>query len=191
MSAPQLYKTTGIILKRSNTGEGDKIVTVLCPHIGKKRFVAKGIRKINSRRAGHLELFSKTEFLLHKGKMLDYITGATLIHAFGSSYVQLSQVAAAYAATEIIDRMILEGSEHDEAYGLLDGFLTALEPADQAAIPPLLLAFIDQLVFVLGYARKETNSKSLGAAIGVVEGIIERKVRSTNLLARSGITLYP
>ena len=190
MATPQLYKTTGIILKRNNSGEGDKIITVLSEHLGKKRFIGKGVRKINSKRSGHIELFSKTDFLLHRGKTLDYITGATALIFYGSSYQTLAQVAAVYAACEVIDRLIMEGGEHDEAYFLLDGFLSDMMTIDRQRISFRLLTFTDDLLIMLGYKRKEAKSPSLGNSLAAVEHVIERKVRSTNLLLRSGIELY-
>ncbi|HCM82876.1 MAG: repair protein RecO protein [Candidatus Gottesmanbacteria bacterium GW2011_GWA2_44_17] len=187
MATPQLYKATGIILKRNNSGEGDKIVTVFCEHFGKKRLIGKGIRKINSRRAGHLELFSKTKILIHRGKTLDYITGATACHLYGSSYQRLSQVASAYTACEVVDRLIMEGQEHDESFCLLDRFLLDIETAQSSVLPQRITAFIDDLLIILGYRRKETKSTSLGNATTAVERIIERKIKSVNLLFRTGM----
>jgi len=189
MTTPQLYKTTGIILKRTNWGEGDKTLTVLCSHIGKKRFIGKGIRKISSRRASHLELFSQTEFLIHKGKVYDYVTGATIIHAYGSSYGNLKQIAVAYTACEVIDRLIMEGQEHDEAFYVLQRVLTDIEYESGQPIAQRLSLFIDELLVMLGYKRKEAVSRSLGEALGGVERIIERRIRSATLLAKSGIDI--
>jgi DNA repair protein RecO (recombination protein O) len=189
MAAPQLFKATGIILKRNNVGEGDKILTVLCEHVGKKRFIAKGVRKVGSRRASHLGLFSKTDFLIHKGKMLDSITGATARHLYGSSYTHLGQIACAYTACEVIDRLIMEGQEHDNTYDLLDTVLSDIETKEYLHLPIILQEFIDELLMTLGFRRKETRSNSLGEAIYRVETVIERKIRSKSLLSRSGISL--
>jgi len=190
MALPNIYKATGIILKRTNSGEGDKILTVFCEHWGKKRFVGKGIRKITSKRSGHIELFSKTAFILHRGKILDYISGATVKEGYGSSYQSLSQLAVAYTASEVIDKLIMEGQEQDEAYCLLDRFLK-----DVGVLPTLVLSirlkeFIDTILHVLGYSRVESVSSSLGNALSSVEQTIERKIRSIQLLSRSGVELY-
>ena len=189
MADPQLYKATGIILKRNNVGEGDKILTVFCEKVGKKRFIAKGIRKVGSRRAPHLGLFSKTDFLIHKGKMLDSITGATARHLCGSSYIYLGQIACAYAACEVIDRLIMEGQEHDDTYELLDTVLSDIETSEYIQLPIILQEFMDRVLMTLGYRRRETRSNSLGDAIYQVETVMERKIRSKSLLSRSGISL--
>jgi len=189
MATPQLYKTTGIIISRKNSGEADRLLTVFCPHIGKKRFIGKGIRKIASKRSGHLELFSKTEFLLHRGSAYDYITAATVKHFYGSNYRQLSQLASVYTACEVIDRLIMEGQEHDETYALLDTFLTDIESIKPDNISSRLQAFINTTLVTLGYTRNDGVRGSLGNLITNVEQIAERKIRSVNLLTRCSISL--
>jgi len=107
-------------------------------------------------------------------------------HFYGSSYRSLSQVAAAYAACEIVNRLIMEAQEHDESYSLLDRYLREIESAKLQEIPILLQKFIDTLLITLGFKRKDTGSTSLASALAAVERIIERKVRSVHLLLRSG-----
>ena len=63
-----LYKSEAVIIKRSDLGEADKILTILTPHFGKLRVVAKGVRKVTSRLAGHVELFTRSQMLLAKAR---------------------------------------------------------------------------------------------------------------------------
>lgn len=76
------YKTEGIILKRINLGEADKIITLYSRHYGKIRCIAKGIRNITSRKGGNLELFNRVAIFLAKGKNLDIITEVQLLDSF-------------------------------------------------------------------------------------------------------------
>jgi DNA repair protein RecO (recombination protein O) len=190
MATPQVYKTTGIILKRNNSGEGDKILSVFCEHIGKKRFIAKGIRKITSRRSSHLELFSKTNFLIYRGKTGEYITEAKVVHLYGRQFTHLSQIAASYCACEIIDRLTLDGQEQEYGYSLLDQFLLSIENVEGVDVAIQLQQYIDRVLFHFGYTSLDGKSGTLGNAIAVVERIAERKIRSVNVLTKSGIELY-
>jgi len=52
---PRLYKTAAIVLKRFDLGEADRVLTVLTPHDGKLRLIAKGVRRPTSRLGGTLE----------------------------------------------------------------------------------------------------------------------------------------
>jgi len=186
MAVPNLYKATGIILKRTNYGEGDKIITVFCEHIGKKRFVGKGIRKITSRRSGHTELFSKTVFLIHRGKSLDYVTGATVEVNYGSFFTELGQLAVAYTACELIDKLLMEGQIHDDLYFLIDRLFTDMKCLSEKECALLLKNFIDEVLTALGFRLRETKSSSLGNALAAAERVMERKIKSTNLLYKAG-----
>ncbi len=62
-----LIKDRGIILKQINTGEADKIVTILTQHNGKLKAVMKGCRKPKSRFVGIAEQFVVSELVLFKG----------------------------------------------------------------------------------------------------------------------------
>jgi len=50
--------TSAIVLSRINFGEADKIVTFITPSSGKLSCIARGARKIKSKLAGGIELFS-------------------------------------------------------------------------------------------------------------------------------------
>ena len=56
---PGSYKTEAIVLKRTNFGEADRLVTVFSQPRGKLVLLAKGIRRLTSRKKGHLELFNR------------------------------------------------------------------------------------------------------------------------------------
>ena len=60
----RLYRTDAIILRRSDFGEADRLLTVFTPERGKLRLLAKGVRKTTSRKAGHVELFMLTDILV-------------------------------------------------------------------------------------------------------------------------------
>ena len=57
MSKNRLYNVNAIILRRADFGEADRMVTIFTPDRGKLKLLAKGARKTNSRKAGHIELF--------------------------------------------------------------------------------------------------------------------------------------
>lgn len=62
-----LLKDRGIILKHLNTGEADRIVTVLTQHNGKLKAVIRGCRKPKSRFISVAEQFVVSEFVFYKG----------------------------------------------------------------------------------------------------------------------------
>jgi DNA repair protein RecO (recombination protein O) len=61
-------KTRGIVLKRTDYGEADRIVTVLTSDQGKLRLMARGVRKPKAKLAGGIELFSVSDMSFIRGR---------------------------------------------------------------------------------------------------------------------------
>src|SRR5215467_6436426 len=60
--------TSSIILARTDFGEADRILTLLTPDYGKLRLMAKGVRRVKSKLAGGIELFSVSDISLMRGR---------------------------------------------------------------------------------------------------------------------------
>lgn len=60
--------THGIILARTDYGEADRIITMLTADHGKLRLIAKGVRRLKSKLAGGIELFSTSEITYLPGR---------------------------------------------------------------------------------------------------------------------------
>ena len=78
----RLYRTSGIVLKRVDLGEADRVLTLYTRDQGKLRAIAKGVRRTTSRSAGHLEPFTLSDLLLAVGRELDVVSQAETIGAF-------------------------------------------------------------------------------------------------------------
>lgn len=129
------YNATGIVIGRTNIGEADRIVRFLTPEHGKLSAVAKGVRKIKSRSAGHLELFGEVNLMLTTGRSLDIITSARLSwypHALAADYTKLG---LAYAAATMVDRLTQEREAQPELYAHLAEMLRAI---DEGAVGALI-----------------------------------------------------
>src|SRR5258706_6458598 len=72
----RVYTTEAIVLRRTDFGEADRILTLFTPSYGKVRAIAKGARRTTSRLAGHLEPFTRTQLLLATGRELDIVAQA-------------------------------------------------------------------------------------------------------------------
>jgi len=64
-------KTNGIILRKTNYAEADRIFVILTKEFGKISAIAKGVRKVKSKLGGHLEFFSKINFEFYKSSNND------------------------------------------------------------------------------------------------------------------------
>ena len=114
----RLYRVQAIVLKRTDYGEADRLLTLFTPDLGKMRAIAKGVRKPSSRKSGHVELFTHSALLLAKGRHLDIVTQADTIDAFMPLRENLERVGYAYYLAELVDRFSEEGTENRALFDL-------------------------------------------------------------------------
>jgi DNA repair protein RecO len=114
--------TEGIILKRHNFGEADRVMTALTDRFGKISIVARGVRRITSRRAGNVEILNRVSMSLFKGKNYT-LTEAQSLETFPVIKSQLTLSTIAFHLIELADKLLLEDQPNVPAYSLL---LTAL-----------------------------------------------------------------
>lgn len=149
MGRPRVFRTEAIILRHMDYGEADRILTIFTLKFGKLRAIAKGIRRPTSKMGGHLELFNHAEVLLAKGRELDVVTQAVTLRAFPGLYGDLSKVAHAYQAAELVDAVVGERAESPRLFSLLLRTLAALDAGTHPRVT--LRHFELRLLSVAGY----------------------------------------
>jgi len=172
-------KVEGIILRRISFGEADKLVTVFTKELGKIKALAKGIRRIKSRRAPHLELFNRVELVLHHGKTFDIITEAKIVNDLSGLKSDLKMSGYLFYLCEVIDKILPEHQPHPEIFRLLLSTLSDLSNLGVDA-QEKVKKFIVQLLWNLGYLPKGEYPK-LGVT-DFVEQIVEKRIRSKKFL---------
>ncbi len=164
----RLYRAEAIVLKRSDFGEADRLLTLYTPDHGKLRAVAKGARKPSSRKSGHVELFTHSMLLVAKGRHLDIVTQADTLDAFLPLRANLERLGYAYYLAELIDQFTGEGIENRPLFDLL---LHALRWLGEDASGPALLARFFELHLLqhLGYRPQLFHCVNCGREIEPVE----------------------
>lgn len=88
-------KTRGMVLRRVNYGEADRILSILTPE-GKMSVMAKGVRKARSRLAGGVEMFTVSDLMIHFGRSeMGVLTGAKMVRHFGGLVSDLTKLELA------------------------------------------------------------------------------------------------
>ena len=129
-----VYKTKGIILKRTNLGEADRIVTIFTQKFGKIKVLAKGVRKTLSKMAGHLEPFCLTRLQIAEGRNLDIITSAEVEECFFGIRSNLEKTQTCFYIAEIVDKMVEEGQAHPEIFDLLVSTFTHADDLNESLL---------------------------------------------------------
>lgn len=179
MREARTYKTEGIILKRNNYGEADKILTIFTKQYGKIRVMAKGVRKLSSRKAGSLELFNHAVIFLVKGKNLDLVTEAQNVNLFKNWRQNLVGVGLAYYFCELVDKLTPDNQSHPAVFEFLKEVLSKIGQKENRA---LVREFEEKLLHELGFGVPEIFEKTQGSLKTYIESIIEKHLNSPKIL---------
>jgi len=178
------YKTEGIVLRRFDFGEADKIIVFFTKHCGKISCLAKGVRRLSSRKRGNLEIFNRVSLSLIKGKKLDIVSEAEAIETYALWRKNLKKVAAAYEICEMVDKLTAENVEQEEIYNLLNLYLKKLENIDERNLPNFLSSFGQSLLVFLGFWPKNKNFPINFNIFNFVEQTIEKNLKSSDFLRK-------
>lgn len=141
--------TKGIVLTRTNFGEADRIITFLTPDHGKIRVMAKGVRKVKSKLAGGIELFSISDITYIPGKKdIQTLVSTRLQKHFGTIVQDLNRTMYGYELLKQINRAT-EDEPEPEYFALLAAALQALDDSVHQSL--IELWFGAQLLKQAGY----------------------------------------
>jgi len=123
-------RVDALILRHTRWGEADRLLTVFTRELGKVRVVAKGVRKIKSRKAGHLEPFMHTALQLAQGRDWWIVTQAEVIEPFSELRTDLQKTGYASYVIELLDRFTYEDGPNQPLYRLALETLLRLAKGD-------------------------------------------------------------
>jgi DNA repair protein RecO (recombination protein O) len=135
------FRAESIVLKHHDWGEADRILTVFTREHGKLRIVARGVRKIRSRRAGHLEPFTHVMLQLAKSKDLPIVTQADTLESFSTLREDLEAIGHASYVVELLDRFTYQEGENLPLFNLFKRTLERL--AARKAPAELVLRYFE------------------------------------------------
>lgn len=186
MRHARLYTAEAIILKRRNVGEADRILTLFTKSFGKVRVLARGVRKVSSRRAPHVEVFNRVIATLHKGNAMDTLTEVSPVSSYEAIRSDLHRVGAAYYLCELIDGLLPEQQPHEDVFSLLVDAFDALLSVKSERIEILRARFAAALLTKLGYMAfgKKFKDNDIDA---YVERILERRLKTVRLVSHFSI----
>lgn len=149
MTTPRLYDTEAVVLRKTDLGEADSVLTMYTPYLGKIRAVAKGVRRPKSKMGGHVEQLVHSQMLLARSKGLDIVSQSQAIESFLPLRDNLRLTSSALYVVELVDRFTAEGEENYPLFRLLVDTLNWLCRARHGDL--ILRCFELHLLEYLGY----------------------------------------
>lgn len=172
-----LLKTQGIIIKKSNLGEVDRLLTIYTENLGKILVKAKSVRKNQAKLKGHLELFSHSHLMIAPGRGFDIITGAETIESFLILHQDLLSLAGAHYLSELVDKLIPAPEKDINIWKLILNSFQGLDQQSQATTS-ILSNFENRILEFLGYGSDQKD------AVSFIESFLGERLNSKYFLQR-------
>lgn len=116
----------GIVLRRVNYGERDRVVTFLARDTGKITLFAKGVRSQKSKLSSGIELLNINEISFIAGKSnLKTLTGTRIINFNDNIVKNIVKTNFCFEALKLLGK-IIEDNEGQEYYEVLKTYLNSL-----------------------------------------------------------------
>lgn len=176
MSSMRGFSTTGIVLKRTNVGEADRVVTLFTREHGKIIAIAKGARKLTSSKLSALEPGCLSKMYLVRTQSLPLLTQATLMEDFSPGKRDLVRLRKVFEILEMLDTLLPEEDEHMQVFSYIQEILNHIATADSVSsrfVRDRLTSILEELGFI------EKEKVSLSTSIReLVEGLTQKELKA-------------
>jgi DNA repair protein RecO (recombination protein O) len=162
-----LRNVQGIVLRSTDYGEGNKIISLLTAELGKVSVMARGAKKSKSRHAAVTQVFTLADFVFFKQKgHMGTLNHADIIEGHHALREDLSKSAYSAYLVEMTDRML--GDEEGSAYifGQLKAGLSAIE--DNKDMQIVIHLYEMKMFELAGYLPVTSSCVSCGAEADLV-----------------------
>lgn len=174
-------ETEAILLRLTDFGEADRIVTAFTLDHGKLQGIARGAKRSRKRFAGALDPFAHLKLQLQLGKSLATLLSADIIGIFPGIRYDLAKIGTAAYACELVERLTPDEEPNPRLFRLLHCYLQRLDSAPLS--PSDRRFFAVNLLKILGYQPElEVRGVSQETA-----GLLARAMQT----GRFGAVIFP
>ena len=148
----ETFKIEGVILRTTDFGDANRVVTIYTKDFGKLELNAYGCRRAKSSMSGALQIFNHITAEVSHGAKVNTIREADVVNFYGNLTADIERLSYAAIFFEIVNRMTLPKFPEPELYNLLIKSLPALNNLD-ARIAALIgvCQFMEMTGFQLNY----------------------------------------
>jgi len=174
----QGVKIEGFIFKKTSLLNRDLIITVFCRELGRIRILAKGIKKLTSRRGPHIETGNLINAVLSKNKDYYFLQETNLISGFSQIKKNQLKFQCLYLFLLVLEKLLPENQKEEKMYKLFKSFMIDLSNKDN--YQTMMTDYLNNTASLLGYQEKNKN-KNLIEITAFIEEIINEKLPSFNI----------
>jgi DNA repair protein RecO (recombination protein O) len=165
---PRSFRAEAVVLRHADWGEADRILTLYTREQGKLRALAKGARKIRSRKAGHLEPFTHITLQLARSRDMAIVTQVETLDPYLPLRDDLTRTGYASYVLELLDRFTYDQEGGNPAlFRLLTDTLERL--CSTAEVWAVVRFYEMRLLDYLGFRPRLFECANCGAEITAVD----------------------
>lgn len=153
-------KTEGFILKKKTLLGKDFLTFIFTEKKGKINCIAKGARKITSRRLSYLETGNLVDIVIDEKKDTFYIKEINLKSCFLNIKNNLKKINLMYQFLYFLERILPENQNEENVFKLTKLFfikITINKNQDETELNNLLYFYMNKILIELGYLKFLTN----------------------------------
>ena len=159
-----LAKCEGIVIRTTDYGETNKIITLYTKEFGKVGVMARGAKKPSSRFSAVTQLFHFGHYLFLSGRGLGQLQQGETLESFRSIREDIFLTAYASYIAELLDKGTEERKPHEALFNL---FYQSLHYLDEEYDPEIIVNIFEmKMLSVFGFAPELNRCVNCGAQDG-------------------------
>lgn len=168
-------KDTAFVIRRINSGEKDRFITLFTKEHGKIEVFARGVRALSSRRAPSLEPLNHIQFQAVRSHTNYVLTEVQLLHSQLLLKENLENVKLGFLVCELIDKLTRSWQKHEDVYVLLEEVLNVCRTDIKKDI---FYEFQIQMLAALGFWDTKKVFADEHDLSNYIDQVAERKIKS-------------
>jgi DNA repair protein RecO len=118
-----IYRDEATILVSHDFSEYDKILTLFGKRKGKFSAIVKGVRRLSSKKSGHLQTFSLVKLACAEGKNLDVIVEAEEYYTLDTQQVGIQEYERIGFSGLVLNKFLPEGVSENDIFEMWEEFI--------------------------------------------------------------------
>lgn len=148
------YSLDAIILKTINLAEADKLVTVFSKEFGKRTFIAKGARKIKSKKSPYIDLGSVNKCIAVETKGIHLLTEISNLYFPERIYGDLEKTTSLCICLEATEKLFKEDEDHEYIFNILFETVKGINTTDSTNAVPV---YLEKILHHAGFIGELNN----------------------------------
>lgn len=168
----QMIKTKALVVRASNSGDNDRMLTAISPELGKISISAKGVKSLKNPNNFAANVLCYSDFVLKEGKEVYSLSSAECIESFYKLRDSVEGVAYAAYFIALLESFVQKGVSAADELRLALNTLHVLmnRPADGAVLKPVYELRLCEILGVAPYISEECGCGNKAAYLDIAQG---------------------